>query len=382
MTTDSTGLTRREAILAAGGAATVAAMGFGREARAAMGFGREARAAKDYMIVNGLDASTADAAFVELLKQGGVDCVHKSIGDINSVASYYGLAHTHADDITLCKSVAEIHAANKAGRVALLLGSQVATNYEAALYSDGFGVLGTFAAMRQAVTNFKGLGVAIQGLCYNTTNVFGSGCLNHDGPLTRAGHKLVESLHENKILLDVGGHCGERTSLDAIAASPGVPVVCTHTNVKALNDNPRATSDKLMTAIAKTGGVIGITAVSAFHNHNTDTQDRTEDVQATLDEHLDQYDYVKKLLGAEHVALGPDFISGWGPHLPIDPEDSAAFPPWSMAPGTQSTVEGFEDTSKMPNLIAGLQDRGWSERELDLVMGQNWLRVYEAAWGA
>ena len=67
--------------------------------------------------------------------------------------------------------------------------------------------------------------------------------------------------------------------------------------------------------------------------------------------------------------------------MPMDPEDSAAFPPWSMAPGVQSTVREFEDTSKVPNLIEGLRGRGWSEAELNLMLGANWLRVYEEVWG-
>ena len=194
-------------------------------------------------------------------------------------------------------------------------------------------------------------------------------------------NNLVEEVHRHRILLDVGGHTGERTSFDALEMSSGVPIVCTHTNFAGLNPNMRAISDRMAEAIARTGGVIGITAVSAFHVHNAETQDRERDRQATLDEHLDQYDYAKRLLGAEHVGLGPDFIWGWGPSMPMDPEDSAAFPPWSMAPGLQSTVEGFEDTSKVPNLIAGLEARGWTEEELDLLLGGNWLRVYEQVWG-
>ena len=365
------GFSRREILMGTAGAAAVGAMGLSRKAKASNG----------RLVVNGLEASLINPEYLDLARTGGADCVHKSIGDLNSVADIYGLCWQHSDRATVARSVAEIRQAKAEGKLSFILGSQVANQYEKALYTGGFGVLGSYKAMRAAVTRFRGLGVAIQGLCYNTTNVFGSGCLDDNGPLTRSGAKLVESLHEHKIVLDIGGHCGERTSLDAIEMSSGVPIVCTHTNFATLNDNARAITDHLAEKIAATGGVIGITAVSAFHVHNSDTQHRTEDLQATLDQHLDQYDHAKKIVGAEHVGLGPDFIWGWGPHMPIDPEDVAAFPPWTMAPGPQSTVEGFEDISKLPNLIAGLKDRGWYDSELDMLLGANWLRVYKDVWG-
>jgi len=355
----------------AAGAAAVSRLG-ASEARAA-----EARQ-PGRLVVDGLDTSTPNAEFLKLLRTGGVDCVHKSVGDLQTTATYYGLAWQHRSEMVIAKSVADIRQAKREGKIAFILGAQAAKQYEEALFR-ATGTLGSFKDMATAVAEYKGLGVAIQGLCYNTTNVFGSGCLDHRAPLTRAGRRLVEQLHAHEIVLDVGGHCGEQTSLDAIEVSSGVPIVCTHTNMAGINPSIRAISDRLAEAIAATGGVIGITAVSAFHNRSASNMP-DEDVQATLDEHLDQYDYVKRLLGADHVGLGPDFIWGWGPNMPMDPEDSAAFPPYSMAKGIQSTVKGFEDISKLPNLIAGLQGRGWSEAELDKLLGANWLRVYEKVW--
>ena len=95
-----------------------------------------------------------------------------------------------------------------------------------------------------------------------------------------------------------------------------------------------------------------------------------------------QYDYAKKLVGIDHIGLGPDFIVGSVDTLQMDPEDSLAFPSHTMAPGLQTTVEGFEDISKLPNLVRSLQGRGWSEAELDKLLGANWLRVYAQVWGS
>lgn len=309
---------------------------------------------------------------------GGVDCVHKSVGNLDNIADLYGFAYEHRKELVIAKTVDEILRAREDGRISFIMGSQAANYFERALYA---GNLASFTNMEKAVRAFKGLGVGIQGLCYNTTNVFGSGCLNDEAPLTRAGRRLVKMIHENQIILDVGGHTGERTSLDAIEMSSGVPVVCTHTNFAALNPNRRNISDHLAEAIARTGGVIGITAISAYHTHNAKTRGQ-KDRQATLDEHLDHYDYAKRLLGAEHVGLGPDFVWGWGETRKLDPEDSWAFPDDVMPTGLRSIVKDFENISKLPNLVRGLKERGWAERELDALLGDNWLRVYKRVWGS
>src|SRR5665811_514552 len=82
-------------------------------------------------------------------------------------------------------------------------------------------------------------------------------------PLTRSGEFLVRKMQEMGILVDCGGHTGERSSMDIIRIAKR-PVICSHSNVKALNDNPRCTSDRVIDGIARTGGVFGLCAVDAF----------------------------------------------------------------------------------------------------------------------
>ena len=164
--------------------------------------------------------------------------------------------------------------------------------------------LGSLALLGPALDRYYGQGLRIQGLCYNGYNVFGSGCLDHAVPLTRAGRRLVEEIHRRRILLDVGGHTGERTSLDAIELSPGTPVVVTHTNFASLNPNIRCISDRLAERVAATGGVIGLTAVSDFLMRSAQVAKRDGPTSplATLDRLLDDFDYGRRLVGAEHLA--------------------------------------------------------------------------------
>jgi membrane dipeptidase len=140
----------------------------------------------------------------------------------------------------------------------------------------------------------------------------------------------------------------------------------------------------VMEAIAKTGGVVGITAISDFQvrNQSNYRAHGPKSPQVALEKHLDQYDYVKKLIGIDHIGLGPDFVWGWGEQFNHKADDSTTFPPEALSDGPATTTAGYENISKLPNLVSALQRRGWSEDELDRLLGGNWLRVYEKVWGA
>ncbi len=332
------------------------------------------------LIVDGLDTSTINEEFLGVLRAGGVHCMHTSLGDFTTYGDLHGFVDKHGDAVTVATTVREIRQAKREGKIAFICGSQEANGLEDLLTKDPSG---THAPIVSALRAFYELGLRCQGICYNVTNIFGGGCLDPRVPLTRTGRRLVEEIHKLNIMLDVGGHTGEQTSLDAIEMSRGVTVVCTHTNMAALNPNPRAISDRLAEAIAGTGGVIGITAISDFqmrHAGNAKAHG-IQSPQATLDVQLDQYDYLKRLVGVDHVGLGPDFIWGWGDGYEHEAEDSLTFPPEAMSKNPVTTKD-FEDISKLPNLIRGFKERGWSEPALDRVLGANWLRVYERIWGA
>jgi len=337
------------------------------------------------LVVDGLEASEINDGFLELVRQGGAHCVHKTLFGHDSYAAFHGFVEARSDRVVIAKTVRDIRDAHRAGKISFVLGAQSASGQ----YGNGLDTvldgapLGGLSLLAGGLQGYKGLGLRIQAICYNTYNVFGSGCLNHAVPLTRAGRRLVEEVHKHRLLLDVGGHAGERTSLDAIEVSAGVPVVCTHSNFAALNDNMRCISDRLAEAIARSGGVIGLTAISDFLIRNPEAAKKhgPKSPLARLDVLLDHYDYAKRLVGVDHVGLGPDFIWGQAPE-PVHPEDTVMFPPPALSEGVIRTVLGFEDISKLPNLISGLRTRGWTEPELDKVLGENWLRVYETVWGA
>lgn len=370
-------MNRREFVQAA--AATGAAVGLGESALAARD-GQPAQP-RGRLVVDGLDTSVMNEGFLKLLRTGGAHCVHQSMGGLDSYGTLHDFLDAHQAEIVLATTVRGIHEAREQGKLSVVLGVQDANLLERMLVKDPTQGYGTVAGGLRA---YYELGLRIHGICYNVANVFGGGCMDPEVPLTRAGRRLVEEIHKRRIVLDVGGHTGERTSLDAIALSAGVPVVCTHTNVRALNANMRAVTDRLVEAIAGTGGVIGITAISDFlvRNPTSSKQHGPRSPRAQLPAYLDQVDYVRRLVGVDHVALGPDFVWGWGETYDHKPEDSMTFPPEALSTGPALTVEGFANISELPNVIAGLEKRGWPESDLDKLLGGNWLRVYERVWGA
>lgn len=325
------------------------------------------------LVVNGLDPSNLRAEYLELLAAGGVNCWHRGGGNVASFASMWSFCERHADRIVSAGSVREIRQAHQQGKIAHISGWQSAD----VLVGDG-------SAERpaiQALPAYHELGLRICSIAYNVANAFGGGCLVPEMPLTEAGRRLVEQIHSQRIVLDVAGHTGERTSLDALAMSSGVPVVCTHTNIRALNDNPRCTSDHVLEAIARTGGVIGLTAFNDFHARTRDDAAVPRTPQVALDKHLDQYDYLKRLVGVDHIGLGPDFVNGPGRNDP-GTVDRSRMPAQVYSEKPWLYVKGFEDISELPNVTQGLIGRGWSTGEIRKVLGENWLRVYRQVWGA
>ncbi len=191
-------------------------------------------------------------------------------------------------------------------------------------------------------------------------------------------------MQEMGILVDCGGHTGEQTSLDIIAMARR-PVICSHSNVLALNDNPRNTSDRVIEGIARTGGVFGVTAMDGFMTWSckdaplamTGPYPNT----ATVSRYVDEFDCLKRLVGIDHIGLGPDFINDIEP---IDPSDSVEFPTTMTynQPKTMKLIDGFESVDGLGNVRAELVRRGYSSVEIAKIFGGNWMRVYRESWNA
>ncbi len=217
----------------------------------------------------------------------------------------------------------------------------------------------------------RDLGLAMMQITYNAANFAGSGCTErHDAGLTRFGERLVERANALGIIVDTS-HCGPRTTLDACAASRR-PVVASHTSAAGLYAHDRAKSDDELKAIADSGGVIGIYAVPFF---------LSPEPEASIEAMLDHIEYVVELVGWQHVAIGSD--------APLQMPKAAlraVAQPWSQAFGfrpehridqTRNLV-GFDDYRDFPNITRGLVARGHSDEAIRAILGENFLRVFDA----
>lgn len=254
---------------------------------------------------------------------------------------------------------ADIRAAKREGKRAGIVNTQL-------ISGPGTNLLANLPVYHQ-------LGLRILMLTYNSQNALGAGCTErHDAGLSRLGEQVVAEMNRVGILVDTA-HCGPRTTLDACAAS-SAPVVASHAVAGAVYDHARGKSDEELRAIAATGGVIGVAMVPAFLSP-------TE--PATIDLALDHLDYIARLVGWQHVALGTD----WPLPLPASlnravgeaavggtfrPEDDMDF---------DRHTTGFEDCRDYPNITRGLVKRDYTDEQIAGILGENALRAIEGACG-
>lgn len=267
----------------------------------------------------------------------------------------------HQDFVFHATTVDDILRAHREGRVAWIAHLEGAAMIENEL--DRIDVL-------------YGLGVRCLGVAYSEGNALGAGLKEPgDGGLTRFGRKAVARMNQVGMLIDCS-HCGDQTTLDTIAAS-AKPIVLTHIGARALWDSSRLAPDEVLRACAGKGGVIGVEAAP----HTTITRNRP---RHSLDSVMEHFEYIKDLVGIDHVTFGPDTLYGdhvglhgvYAGALSIEEAQAAATP----FPRVEY-VEGIENpTESSVNLVRWLVKGGYGDADIAKVMGGNVLRVLRDVW--
>ncbi len=225
---------------------------------------------------------------------------------------------------------------------------------------------------------WKQMGLTFCQLTYNEKTLAGSGCieLNDDG-ISQFGKVLVREMSRVGVTLDLS-HVGERTFMQAVEVAQA-PVLVSHSNPKAVVDNPRNITDDQMKAVADTGGIICVTTWAPLIY-------RGGDQMPTLDDYLVCLEYALELVGIDHVGTSTDSMGTMGAypphdfsdddlpyHLVTDPLDKNANPP-DTNNRQPSDFNGIED---YPYLTHKLLERGYSEEEVKKILGENLMRVFE-----
>lgn len=192
------------------------------------------------------------------------------------------------------------------------------------------------------VQHFANRGITYITLCHNGDNQIcdsARNSLNTHGGVSPFGAQVIAEMNRLGLMVDLS-HAGEKSFYDALQISR-TPIVCSHSNSRALCDVPRNITDEQMRALAAAGGVCQITLYNGFL--------RT-DGNATITDAIRHLEHAIDIMGIEHVGLGTDFDGDGG-------------------------IPGLADASELVNFTKALLRRRYSETDMSLIWGGNWLRV-------
>lgn len=306
------------------------------------------------IVIDALQSSDWNRTRFEELRAGGLTAVHVTVAfwedaraTLTTLGRWNRWFRDHGDLIQPCLSGADIAAAKRAGRTAIILGAQNASPFEDDL---------------ALVEVFHRLGLRIVQLTYNNQSLVGAGCYEAaDGGLTRFGRHVVAEMNRLGMVIDLS-HVGERTSLDAIEASTR-PVSITHANPSWFHDVPRNKSDGVLDALTARGGMLGF-SLYPLHIGGSDV---------ALDAVVAMIARAAERFGVAHLGFGTDMCLGWSDAylawmrngrwtFDDTPARWPAYPAWYASP------------ADFPNLTEGLVRAGFAEADVAAIMGGNWLR--------
>ena len=193
------------------------------------------------------------------------------------------------------------------------------------------------------VKHFAERGISYITLCHNGDNLIcdsARGSKTHGG-LSAYGKEVVAEMNKYGIMVDLS-HAAESTFFDVLKTSKA-PIVCSHSNSKALCDVPRNLTDKQLLALAEHNGVAHVTLYKGF---------LAKDGNATIEDAMRHLDHFINIMGVDHVGLGTDFDGDGG-------------------------ILGLRDSSELIRFTIFLLRKRYSENDIRKIWGGNWLRVME-----
>ena len=219
-----------------------------------------------------------------------------------------------------------------------------------------------------------GFGVRVLGLVFTESNALGNGTKeDRDGGLTYFGRQCVERVNKLGMTIDIS-HCGVQTILDAVEVSEK-PVLATHTGARALWDIKPLKPDNVLKAIVDKGGLIGIMASPGVTPTEKHPKHNIESV-------MEHFEYIKNLVGMDHVAFGTDTI--YGDHVGLHEVFRKALSE-DILGVTRSThvpyVKGLENPTEASwNTVRWLVKHGYSDGDIAKAIGGNAIRVLREIW--
>ncbi|MCB9919728.1 MAG: membrane dipeptidase [Planctomycetes bacterium] len=260
---------------------------------------------------------------------------------------------------------------HRAGKIASMVGVE-----------GGHQTGGSLGVLRQLYA----LGAHYMTLAHATNSPFADSATDQPeyGGLSEAGRKAIAEMNRLGMLVDLS-HVTPEAMHQGLDASKA-PVIFSHSSARALTDHPRNVPDDVLRRLPKEGGVVMVTFVPSYVSRNagdwglrnlaeqqrlreqygSKNDPRIENAlrvwgiknprpRAKLSDVADHIEHIANVAGHDHVGLGGDFD------------------------GISDVVEGLEDVSTYPALLAELARRGWSDENLRKLCGENLLAVWRDA---
>jgi membrane dipeptidase len=298
------------------------------------------------------------------------ELIHRALDLIDATDRQVG---RHSDVLGLAGTADDIERLHREKKIAILLGVEGGHEIEGDL---------------RVLDIYYRLGVRYMTLTHTKNDDLGDS--SGDKPdwkgLSPLGREAVARMNQLGMMVDIS-HVSDRTFYDALAVSKA-PLIASHSSCRALCNAPRNMTDDMIRALAKNGGVMDINFYSGFlsPDYRDGFAKIEKQVEAQVDEARARYakqgrslsypeevrieqrstrnlpapsytviadhiEHAVKVGGIDHVGLGSDF-------------DGIDTPP-----------HGMEDVSKIPALVRELARRGYSEADLEKILGGNVLRV-------
>ena len=245
------------------------------------------------------------------------DSIFDQINDIIAAKSAY---------VSLARTPEELYQNKAEGRKSIMLGIE-----------NGLAIGNDI----KNIEHFAKRGIVYITLCHNGDNDICDSARgkNTHGGVSEFGEKVIKEMNRLGVMVDLS-HGGEKSFYDALDIS-STPIVCSHSNGKALCDVPRNLTDDQMRALASKGGVAQITMYHGFLR---------KEGEASILDAVAHLEHAIDVMGIEHVGIGTDFDGDGG-------------------------VKGLADASELINFTIMLLRRKYKEEDIRSIWGGNWLRV-------
>ncbi len=320
--------------------------------------------------IDGLQyANWSKKIFWEML-DGNLDCVHATIAyhenfreTVLNLEQWNNWFERYPDRIMQAHCANDISVAKKEKKTAIIFGFQTPAPIE-----DDIKLLQIWHQ----------LGVRVMQLTYNNQSLLATGCYEaFDSGITRMGREVIAEMNRLGIIIDMS-HSAEMSTLQAIELS-SKPITISHANPNFWHDAKRNKSDTVLKELANSGSILGF---SIYPHHLKNGSN------CTLNEFCEMIGRTADLMG-KTTSLGigsdlcqdhPDSIVEWMRNgrwtKTIDygegTIEKAGFP---------KQPEWFSRNTDFLNLEKGLQETGFSQQEIDGILGDNWYNFYKNAFG-